>query len=328
MPPTSGIPQPPVLATAARTVLAADAGGEDRMASIYPRLVANHRWWDRARDPDGRGLVTTLHPWETGMDNSPAWDAPLARVPTDTTTTIVRRDTLHVDATVRPRDPEYRRFIHLVDLFRDAGWDPARQYAASPFRVADIATNAILLRADRDLLALGGRFGSASERDEVGARIAGREAGIGKLWDPARGLFTGFDLIADAPLAVSTSAGFLPLYAAAATSAQVDALAQTFARWSRACACMVPSTDPSDPAFESRRYWRGPVWSVVNWMIADGFAAAGRSELAARISDQTRRLTARSGLAEYFDPITGEGLGGGAFSWTAAIDLMLRVPAT
>jgi hypothetical protein len=100
-PPTSGITQPPVLASAVRRILdcARDqAAAEACVATIYPRLLASHRWWQRARDPDGSGLVSVLHPWETGMDNSPAWDAALARVPATTTTQVVRRDTTHVDA--------------------------------------------------------------------------------------------------------------------------------------------------------------------------------------------------------------------------------------
>jgi glycogen debranching enzyme len=71
------------------------------------------------------------------------------------------------------------------------------------------------------------------------------------------------------------------------------------------------------------RYWRGPVWAIVNWMIADGFAAAGHAEMAARVRDDTRGLIETSGFAEYFDPTTGRGAGGGDFSWTAAIYLLL-----
>ena len=81
-PPTSGITQPPVLATAARRLFdnARDrALAEARMAEIFPRLIRNHRWWEAARDPGHNGVVATLHPWETGMDNSPTWDAALAR---------------------------------------------------------------------------------------------------------------------------------------------------------------------------------------------------------------------------------------------------------
>jgi hypothetical protein len=32
-------------------------------------------------------------------------------------------------------------------------------------------------------------------------------------------------------------------------------------------------------------------------------------------------LIRRGGFAEYFDPTTGEGLGGGSFTWTAAVAL-------
>ena len=69
--------------------------------SAWPPSIAPpwrwHRWWSRARDPEGTGLVAVLHNWETGSDNSPAWDAALARVPTTTSTPIRRRDTGHVD---------------------------------------------------------------------------------------------------------------------------------------------------------------------------------------------------------------------------------------
>lgn len=181
-PPTSGITQPPILAVAARQIWerAKDRTSADaRTAAIYPKLLAYHRWWASARDPERTGLVTTLHPWETGMDNSPAWDAALARVPTQTVTPIRRRDTTHVDASMRPRGEEYQRFIHLVDCFRDVGWDDARMVRVSPFRVADIATNAILLRAERDLLVLAGRFGSAAEQSEIAGRIERVERAIG-----------------------------------------------------------------------------------------------------------------------------------------------------
>jgi glycogen debranching enzyme len=326
VPPTSGITQPPVLATAARRLLDDShdhALAEARMAEIFPCLARNHRWWEAARDPSRHGLVATLHPWETGMDNSPAWDFALARVPTETGTTIRRRDTDHIDAAMRPRGEDYQRFIHLIETFRGVGWRPDRMLAVSPFRVADIGTNAILLRAERDLLALAQRFGSAAERAAIATRIEHLEIGIGRLWDAARGVFTSFDLIAGAPIGVATSAGFLPLYAHLATPGQARAMAATLAAWGRNVRWLVPSADPGLAGFEAVRYWRGPVWVVVNWMIADGFAAAGNPAVASRIRDDTRALIETAGLWEYFDPTTGQGVGGADFSWTAAIYLLL-----
>ncbi len=225
---------------------------------------------------------------------------------------------------MRPRGEEYQRFIHLVDCFRDMGWQAGQMLAGSPFKVADIATNAILLRAERDLSALSERFGSAHDRSEIGHRIARLHAGIGRLWNSELGLFNSYDLVADAPISAGTSAGFLPLFAHATTPEQAEAMAATLAKWETAVPWLVPSADPAAATFEPLRYWRGPIWAVVNWMIADGFAAAGNATLGARIHDQTAELIRAGGLSEYFDPTNGRGVGGADFSWTAAILLLLE----
>jgi hypothetical protein len=325
-PPTSGITQPPILATAVRRMWS-DArhrtGAEAHVAAVYPQLLASHRWWKRARDPGDSGLVTTLHPWETGMDNSPAWDSALARVPKETKTPVIRRDTKHVDASMRPREEDYLRFIHLVDLFGDIAWDPGRMAAASPFRVIDVGTNAILLRAERDLLALARRFGTRAEAGEIAGRIAHMEHAFDRLWSEPRGSYVSFDVIGDGPIAAVTSAGLLPLFGGVTSAGRVAAMANTLQRWGRAVRHLVPSTDPADTRFEPRRYWRGPVWAVVNWMLAEGLQAAGRVRLARDIRAATAALIGNSGFSEYFDPLTGEGIGGATFSWTAAIALLL-----
>ena len=270
------------------------------------------------------GLVATLHPWETGMDNSPAWDCRMARVPTETTTIIRRRDTSHVDPAMRPRAEDYRALHPLGRRIPRGRLAARRMLAVSPFRMADVGTNAILLRAERDLLTLASRFGTAPEQAEIAARVARLHAAIGRLWHADLGVFTCFDLIGDAPVPIGTSAGFLPLFASAATEIQVAALGATLTRWAARAAWLVPSTDPGDVRFEPLRYWRGPVWAVINWMVADGFAATGDPAIAGRIRAQTLELIETAGFAEYFDPITGRGAGGKDFSWTAAVWLLLQ----
>jgi glycogen debranching enzyme len=325
-PPTSGITQPPVLATAARLLVDTAIDGaeaEARMAAIFPALHRNHRWWERARDPHRCGLVATLHPWESGMDNSPSWDRAMARVPTDTATPVRRRDTAHVDAAMRPHAEDYQRFIHLVDVFRTAAWDPARMFSASPFRMADPGTNAILLRAELDLAALAQRFGTPADIAEIARRIGRLRSGLATLWNERAGLWTARDLVDGTPAETGTSAGLLPLYAHAATPAQARRAAATLAGWADSTRFLVPSTDPSAEQFEPLRYWRGPVWAVVNWMIAGGLDWAGQRALAARVRADTIALIDAGGLMEYFDPTTGAGAGGADFSWTAAIRLLL-----
>jgi alpha,alpha-trehalase len=84
-----------------------------------------------------------------------------------------------------------------------------------------------------------------------------------------------------------------------------------------------PSWDPEHPSFESRRYWRGPVWAMMNYMIATGLDDQGEQLMAQRIRNDTRALISNSGYYEYFDPMTGAGCGGNDFTWTAAIQLAL-----
>ena len=42
-----------------------------------------HEWIIKFRDPKKTGLVSILHPWESGYDNSPLWDDPMNKVKID-----------------------------------------------------------------------------------------------------------------------------------------------------------------------------------------------------------------------------------------------------
>lgn len=322
--PTSGITQPPVFAIALE-FLAERAGKEfePRIGALYQVALAHHRWWERARDPEQRGIVAVLHNWETGRDNSPEWDGPFARVPDTTTTAIIRRDLGHVDAAMRPRDEDYRRYIHLVDRYAALRWKPTAMWRDTPFKVADIGINAILGAAEESLGNLALRFGTIAQRDEIAGRRARLATGLAGMWDTNAGLAFSRDLITERPIRIGVSAGFLPLITSSCTAAAQRALANRLERILSADLLPVPSTLPGEAGFEPKRYWRGPVWAVVNYLIARGFERHGMLDLSRALSEATSGAIREAGFCEYFDPITREGLGGGTFSWTAAIALLI-----
>jgi glycogen debranching enzyme len=89
----------------------------------------------------------------------------------------------------------------------------------------------------------------------------------------------------------------------------------------------VTSASKSSPAFDSRRYWRGPVWINLNWFLIRGLERVGLPAEAAELRRLTLRLVERSGFSEYYEPSTGEPLGSDRFSWSAALTLdLLRSP--
>ncbi|MGR9354590.1 MGH1-like glycoside hydrolase domain-containing protein [Rhizobium leguminosarum] len=323
--PTSGITQPPVFAIALRKLHeAAGNDAETRTLPLYEAALRWHRWWYSARDPDGTGLVALLHPWESGSDNSPAWDIALARVPTTTDTPVVRKDTGHVDADMRPRDEDYRRFIHLVDTYAACGWDPAKQWEKASFKVAEIQTTAILLKAGEDLEYLARLFNRTEDAIEIAAFNNRTRKAIMAQWRPDLSRFVSRDLISGEDVEAATQAGFIPLLSLDLDKQVADALVSEMKAWSKDLKVAFPTTRPGIASWEPKRYWRGPAWAIINWLLIDGLNRNGHADVAEELRRSTIAAIETEGFAEYFDPVTGQGCGGLGFSWTAAAYLWLE----
>jgi hypothetical protein len=326
-PVTSGITQPPVAASVVRGLWEkAEAAGEGeafrpRLEALFPKLMAWHRWFRDYRDPDRRGVVVAMHPWETGRDNSPEWDAPGEAIDVSQVGDYVRRDTSHLDAKMRPTKLEYDRYLALVQYGRAQGWDHARIAAGNPFRVADVGMSMILLRANRDLLVLARALGREREEGELIELVSRGERGLPWLWDEAKQAWCSRDLITGRSSGLVTSASFLSFYAGLRDETRDAAMLAHLERIAGKVRYLMPSLDPDDPGFQMIRYWRGPVWAVVNYMIGVGLAEAGHARWAEKLRADTRDLIARTGFYEAFSPIDGTGSGGDDFSWTAAIRL-------
>lgn len=331
---TSGICQPPVHAIALARVREitvrhhpeALAAVDDAIVELYPRLVAWHRWLHTARDPEGTGLVTIFHPWESGLDNSPRWDDALAAVTVSEQTAGARPDLDHVaDVTERPSDDDYRRYYTLVRELVDAGYDPERSHRSHPFRMDDVLFTAILAAADdvlADLAVLVGQPGDAPGH-RAGAERSRR--GLDACWDPARCACLDRDLVADRWITADTIAGFAPLVAGCNRD-RGDALAARLAGPSFAGAeqlqwAVPPSTAVDDPAFDPRLYWRGPTWPVITWLLWWAAGRDGRVGLADALRTAAVEQLRATGCSEYADPVSGRALGSPAQSWTAAVAL-------
>ncbi len=327
--PSSGHSQPPVAATVVRELV--DVGGADaerRGHALFNKILAYHRWFHRERDPDGQGVIGIVHPWESGRDNSADWDDAMARVQVAPDLgRYQRRDTAHIDAEQRPKQAQYDRFLTMVKFGRESGWNHKKIARNGPFLVADPGIQFILMRADRDLLALAERFGRTAEADEIQGWLTLSEAGAARLWDDDKAAFCARDLKSGEFSGAITSASALVFYAGAGSAQQRAAMVEHLNRITAKVGYALPSLDPEHPRFEPKRYWLGPVWMIMNYMISRGLEEAGQAALAERIRADSRRLIEAQGFYEYFHPETGEGCGGGDFSWTAAMWLAWASPS-
>ena len=320
---TSGITQPPVMGFVLNRLFAEAKDkrlARERALALVPKADAWHRWFYAHRDPLGTGLVAILHPWESGRDNSIDWDEALMRVPTEGVAPYRRRDTEHVDPRQRPTSAEYDRYLWLVQHFRSLGWDCTRLHDASPFRVVDPGFNAILIRSDESLAELAAAIGLDAVAEAARSRVAKARHAFDDLWDEEAGQFLCFDRVSGERVASRSVGGLLPVLASLGDAGRIAA---TIARWRAEVAYGVPSHDPADPRFDRRRYWRGPVWLIVNTMLADGLRRSGQPAAADAIDADSLALIRANGFAEYYDPIDGAALGGSHFTWTAAMVIEL-----
>ncbi|HHY51519.1 MAG TPA: hypothetical protein GYA10_17440 [Alphaproteobacteria bacterium] len=318
---TSGITQPPVAGFAVKRLFERARDKEaaaKRVRALLPAIDAWHRWFYVNRDPRGEGLVAILHPWESGRDNAIDWDAAFERVPTAGVPPYTRRDTQHADPAHRPTKEQYDRYLWLVQHFRALGWDNAKLHDASPFRVIDAGFNAILIRSAMDVAELADALGETAIARDNRQRAAAGLAALDTLWSPAHGQYLCKDRITGTLIDSASIGGILPVFAAV-PRARAHEVARTIERLAQRAPFLIPSHDPADPRFEPKRYWRGPAWLVMNYMIADGLRRVGETGVADHIVRSSLELIARSGFAEYYDPLTGEPCGGGRFTWTAAM---------
>jgi glucosylglycerate hydrolase len=339
---TSCLCQPPVHAIAALRILenAADEGARVEASAclreIYPKLFAWHRYLATARDPEGSGLVTIYHPWESGTDNSPRWDDALAAVEVGDLSPYPRRDLRHVgDPTQRPTDADYDRYLWLVRLIKGAACDDAAIYKTHPFLVKDVLFSAILVAANEALLRIARIVGAPAWDRELIAEWArrGRE-GLDACWDPDFRLYLDYDVRIGRPIRARTVAGFAPLISGELTEERLGVLLLTFDSPDFTGNAMLrrplpPSTSPGEKGFHPRSYWRGPVWPVANWLFWWSFERAGESDRASKIRQASLDQIAEGGFAEYFEPFTDEPLGSADQSWSAAVvlDWLLANPA-
>ncbi|MEV4313648.1 trehalase family glycosidase [Actinocrispum sp. NPDC049592] len=80
---------------------------------------------------------------------------------------------------------------------------------------------------------------------------------------------------------------------------------------------------PDSPLYEADGYWRGPVWAPATVLVEDGLRRGGAVELADRVSARFLAVCEKSGFAENFDALAGEGLRDRAYTWTASAYLIL-----
>jgi glycogen debranching enzyme len=275
------------------------------------------------------GLVANIHPWETGIDNSPKWDQILEEIKVEKSQTqlLKRKDLQFVSAEERPSDEAYVKFVYLMELFKRCRYDQGEIAKQSPFLVYSVLFNSVLFRANLDLLKIASLLGKDSK--EIQSWIERSKYGFEeRLWEDRDGTYHSYNLRRQQLIRVQTASSSLPLYGSVPDqdrAARIKEHLYTVCPFHQEHLCVaIPTYDRTQVGFQASNYWRGPIWVNINWMICKGLLDYGFKELAGKIRLNILRLVEQLGFWEYFYPLDSRGLGSERFSWTAAlvIDLL------
>ena len=279
----SSVTQPPMYGHAVAELVRAGAPPPDE---VVEAAVAGLGFLLEQRERDDSGLVLLCHPWESGADDSPRWD-----------------DRCPGGFDVERWRAEKNRLVTTIE-FADDG-SPVRNPA---FPVASAGFNALVAFNARELASVAGNDGLAVAADELVAALDAR-------WDDDLGTWADAGPTAGGSGRCRTADGLLPLLVTeeAARAARVVAdLVDPAAHGGPAGPTGVHRVEPT---FDPAGYWRGPVWPQLAYLLVLGavrFDPGAAEQLAAT----TVAGAWASGLAEYWHPDTGEGLGATPQSWT------------
>jgi hypothetical protein len=338
---TSCITQPPLAAIATWRVARSLAEPERRafLTESFPKLVRYHEWMYRERDLDARGLVTLIHPWECGLDTTPPWTRLLRRMRgpwwldvalklrLSRVARMFRRDTRYLPATTRLSDDDGLRMLALVHRARRHGFELRRMPPDESVLVEDLAFNSLLAAANQSLVAIADELRTPLDGALL-RRFESTRTAFSSLWHEKTGQYYSRNRVTDELVRLPTVATFLPLAAELPdpdrTARLLELLRDESRFWPR---YPVPSVPIDSKHFDAHRYWRGPTWVNTNWLIIESLRTAGADETATELVRRTLDLVDRSGFAEYFSALDGEGFGAPEFSWTAALVLDLLEPS-
>jgi hypothetical protein len=283
---SSTITQPPMYGHAAAEVV---RRGVRVPADLLEAAERGLRWLvEHRRLPDGS--VAVVHPWETGMDDSPRWDQALTGRWT--------------------RAAWHRRKGELVDSLVLDGEGVAVDNPA--FRVGSAGFTALVAFNLLELGAATGRPDLTALGDELSASLEDR--------------FDGTNWSDGLEPSVRTLDGLLPLLVLDRDAAGLlDSLVEPSAFGGRHGPTFVHR---AEPAYDPTTYWRGSVWAQMTYLMWLVARRRGAEEVAVELAAGLRRGVTMSGFAEHWHPDTGAGYGAVPLSWDGLVVAVVAAAVT
>jgi hypothetical protein len=285
--------QPPVGAWAVLKV-ALTTGNSSLVEELYPTLLGWNRWWMTARDGNGDGLLSWGADPEFTADRDADW----------------------LRGWAGPHEDKYNKQLAMWEsgLDNSPTFDSARYVPEARTLDQDNVGLNSLYALDCEMLAqmaaLLGRDAEAAVLRAERERVVVRMQEV--LWNEKRGTFMDWRWRGEHTDRLAPTC-FYPLLAGVATPEQAhrmvhEHLLDKHEFWGE---YVIPSIARNDPAFTHMRYWRGPIWGPMNYLVYEGLKRYHFDDVAAEFATKSAALFhgewERHGwVCENYDALNGQ----------------------
>jgi hypothetical protein len=286
---------------------------DPRILALLPAMQKCLDYLMRERDLLGDGLVSIIHPWESGTDQAPVYDRPLG---------------------INPLDPlaSYKSFKQGRAILKncyDLDWDLPRIGASDMFVVEDLCLNGITAAGALSLANLYEADNQPGPAAVARGTAENMAAAMERYcWNDERGFFyPRWSVKRKEPQLRTCASGFLPLLTGLIDPAKARRLFDEDLLNPRRfnTPYVVPFNSEEElnrefnPIFQAN-LWRGRcVWVNMSWMAARAASLYGRNDMARDITRRNARMIGRAGFREWYHPRSGRGKGAKGFTWPALI---------
>lgn len=266
---------------------------------LPPDLIAsatagiNYLWSFRRTD---EGLLAIFHPWESGADDSPRWDAWVG--------------------TSRWSAAWFSAIDH--HLLRQVRFDSDQAACGSAvFISCPAAFNAITGYSAACLARLTGDPMLQEVAEQLSAAVDH------SLWNEDEGLWDDLvDVGAAGSHAIPTLDGLLGALVTTDERRAMLALDQVLDPNRFGSSYGVRYLPPGHPAYDPDAYWRGPAWPQMNYLVWLAAHRWNRLDVAAEVQAASWRAAESSSLSEYWNAETGAGRGAIPQTWATVVTAM------
>lgn len=305
----SDITQPPILATAVEEIYNA-TGDKEFVKEMLPKLKGYYNYLHDKRDPDGDNLISIIHQWESGWDHSQRWDEVIG---------ASKDDRSHIN----------HKKMRIFALNKKVNWDLDKIFEGDWFNVEPVDFNVLYSKNMESLSRLcksvGDREGEKLYKQRAEATA---KAVLEKMWDGDKYVdLYGKD---EKKSSVKSAAMFYPMMLEGEQHGKHLVERHLLNPKEFNVKHSLPTTSVDHPLFNGGQYWRGNVWTNVNYFVWKGLQNLLKKHpdympakiMADKIKDSSFELLDKSGFSEYFDPKSGEGHGAKSFGWNGIVRFM------